>query len=115
MKYEQLAGVGLMLGAALLAAISQILLKKSANRSYMTKMEEYLNPLVIGGYALLFCTTWISVLALRWLPLSMASALDVVGQIFVPALSFFALGERINRRKLLGMAVIVAGILIFFA
>lgn len=115
MQHEQLAGVGLMLGSALIASVSQVLLKKSAGHCYMTKLREYLNPLVIGGYTLLLCTTLINVLALRWVPLTLASALDASGQIFVPILSFLVLGERISRRKLLGMAIIVTGILIFFA
>ncbi len=104
-----------MLGSALIASVSQILLKKSAGRNHMTKLREYLNTLVISGYALLFCTTFINVLALRWVPLTLASALDASGQIFVPILSFLVLGEKISSRKLLGMAIIFIGILIFFA
>jgi len=115
MNYEQIAGIGLLLVSVWIAAVSQILLKQSANRSYLTKIQEYLNPLVIGGYALLLCTTLINVFAMRWVPLSLSSALDASGQVFVPLLSFVVLKEPISRRKLRGMAIIVAGILIFFA
>lgn len=113
MDNKTLAGVLMLLGSVFIAAFSQILLKCSARRQYTGQIAEYLNPLVMIGYILLMGTTFINVLALRWVPLSLASALDASGQIFVPLLSFFILNEKISRKKILGMIVIVIGILFF--
>ena len=43
----------LYLASVTIAAFSQFLLKKSANRSHDSFLKEYLNPYVIGGYGLL--------------------------------------------------------------
>ena len=113
-SYSYLLGVSLILLATFITAVSQIMLKKSAQKTYKEQIEEYVNPLVIGGYILLLGTTLISVLALRFIPMTLAAALDSTGQIFVPMLSFLILKERINRQKLIGMAVIIIGLVIYF-
>ncbi|MCI9364965.1 MAG: EamA family transporter [Oscillospiraceae bacterium] len=114
MKYEYLPGMLLLLSSVFLASIAQILLKRSASRQYTEKIREYLNPLVIGGYGIMLGTTVLSILALRWIPLCMSAGLDACGQIFVPLLSWFLLREKINKKKWLGIFVIIIGILIFF-
>ena len=113
-SYSYLLGVSLILLATFITAVSQIMLKKSAQKTYKEQIAEYVNPLVIGGYILLLGTTLISVLALRFIPMTLAAALDSTGQIFVPMLSFLILKERINRQKLIGMAVIIIGLVIYF-
>ena len=113
MDDRQILGAALILGATLLASVSQVLLKRSANMQHAARYAEYLNVFVISGYFLLFCTTIINVFALRWVPLSLAVALDASGQIFVPLLSRIFLGEDICRKKILGMVVIIIGISIF--
>ena len=114
MDYSYLLGVGLVLTGTFITAISQIMLKKSAQHNYNNQLAEYINPLVVGGYALLLGTTLITVLALRYIPMSLAAALDSTGQIFVPVLSFLILKEHINRQKLIGMLIIILGLVIYF-
>lgn len=114
MNYSSLIGVFLVLMATFVAAVSQIMLKESAQKKYTSQIEEYVNPLVIGGYALLLGTTLITVLALRFIPMTLAAALDSTGQIFVPVLSFFILKEHINRQKMIGMVVIIMGLIVYF-
>ena len=53
------------------SSIGQVLLKKSANKEYDSTLAEYLNPLVIFGYALFVGSTLLSVYAYRGIPLSM--------------------------------------------
>lgn len=113
-SYSYLMGTCLVLLATFIAAVSQIMLKKSAQHKYEIPLLEYVNPLVIGGYALLLGTTLINVLALRFIPMTLAAALDSTGQIFVPALSFLILREHVNRQKLLGIVIIVVGLIIYF-
>lgn len=114
MNHKFWLGVLLILGSVILAGVSQILLKISARRNYSSGLAEYLNPFVISGYFLLLTTTFLNLLALRWVPLSLASGLGASGQVVVPVLSFLILKEKISRRKMLGMALIIVGILIFF-
>lgn len=113
-SYSYLMGTCLVLLATFIAAVSQIMLKKSAQHKYEIPLFEYVNPLVIGGYALLLGTTLISVLALRFIPMTLAAALDSTGQIFVPALSFLILKEHISKQKVFGMAVIIIGLIVYF-
>lgn len=114
MNNSYIIGVSLVLFGIFIAAISQIMLKKSAQKKYRSQIAEYINPLVFGGYALLLGTTLINVLALRFIPMTLAAALDSTGQIFVPILSFLILKEHINRQKLIGMSVIIIGLMVYF-
>lgn len=115
MSSEHITGSLIILVSVFAASVSQIFLKKAAGVQGADGLREYLNPLVAGGYTLLFCTTLLNVLALRWIPLSLASALEASGQIFVPLLSCLVLKEAINQQKLIGMLIIGVGILIFFS
>ncbi len=103
----------ILVGSVFIASVSQILLKKSADRTYSSWLREYLNPLVIGGYALLFGSTILTMIALREVPLSWSPVIESAGYIFVSVLGYFFLKERFSRRKLLGFAVILLGIFIF--
>lgn len=106
-------GAALTLASTFLAGISQLLLKIAAGREYTSWLREYLNIRVITAYAIFVLTTILSVAALRYIPLSLSTALAATGQIFVPALSWLVLKERITPKKALGMTAIVVGIIIF--
>ena len=67
--------LAIFLGAVLLAALSQVLLKKAAMRQYDSVWREYLNPQVIFAYALFFLATLIDVVAYRRIPLSLGPIL----------------------------------------
>ncbi|MEG1426998.1 MAG: EamA family transporter [Oscillospiraceae bacterium] len=99
--------------SVLVAAVSQILLKKSANKTYASPLKEYLNPMVIIAYGLFFLSSLITVLAYRYVPLSAGPILESTGYIYVAVLSFIFLKEKISKRKLLGMGLIIFGILVF--
>lgn len=103
----------LMLGSTLISSISQVMLKKSAQKSYASKIQEYLNPLVIFAYGLFFCCTFLSLFALKVVPLSMSPILESSGYIFVSILSYMFLKEKLTGRQILGIALIIAGITIY--
>ena len=104
---------GLMVLSSLIAAASQIMLKKSAQKQYPSKLREYLNPLVIIAYVLFFGTTLISMYALKVVPLSMSPILEASGYIFVAVLSYIFLKEKMTRKQMLGMLLIIAGIVVY--
>ena len=96
-----------------ISAFSQILLKKSAKKYYDSVIKEYLNPLVIIAYGMFFGCTLISVVAMRVVPLSMSPIIEATSYIISPLGCYLILGEKTTRKQAVGMAVIVAGIVVF--
>ncbi len=105
--------VCVLLFSVFISSVSQILLKKAANRTYETPLKEYLNPLVVGAYGLFFCSVILTMLALKHVPLSMSPILESTGYIFVSVMGYIFLKEKFTRRKLCGFALILAGVIIF--
>ncbi|MBP3854447.1 MAG: EamA family transporter [Ruminiclostridium sp.] len=95
---------------AFISAVSQIMLKKSAQKTYPSRLREYLNPLVIVAYALFFGCTLITMYGLKVVPLSLSPALEATGYIFVAVLSYIFLKEKLTIRQIIGMVLIAAGI-----
>ncbi len=103
----------IFLAAVLMSSISQILLKKSAQQEYENKVKEYLNVPVVIAYGLLFCSSFVIVLAYRGIPLNMGPVLEATGYIWVSILGAIFLKEHIKGKKMLGLLVIIIGIFIF--
>lgn len=103
----------IFLASVFLSSVSQIMLKYSAGKTYENRLKEYLNPLVIVAYGLFFGCTLITMYALKVVPLLMGPVLEASGYIFVAVLSRVFLKERISGKKMLGLGVIIAGILIY--
>ncbi len=98
--------------STLLASVAQVVLKKSANKSYDVWWREYMNVRVIGAYFLFFGSTWFTVYALRYVPLSFGNMLGASSYIFITILSYFFLGEKIGIKRAMGLVLIIAGIII---
>lgn len=105
--------VCLLLLSVFISSVSQIILKKAADKTYESTLKEYMNPMVIGAYGLFFCSVILTMLALKHVPLSMSPILESTGYIFVSVMGYIFLKERFSRRKLIGFALILAGIVIF--
>ena len=108
-----LAYSGVLLLSVLISAISQVMLKKSAMRKHTAAVTEYLNPLVIFAYTLFVAATLLSVIAYRGIPLSMGPILDATGYIYVTAFGVLIFHEKLNARRVLALALIIAGIVIY--
>lgn len=106
-------GIAIFLGSVLVASISQIMLKKSADRKYDRWIDEYLNFRVIFAYGLFFISSLLTVYAYKFVPLSLGPVLEASGYVFVSVMGYFILEEKIGKRKFLGLVVIIAGIVIF--
>ena len=96
-----------------ISAISQILLKKSSQKEYKSRLSEYLNPYVVVAYIIFFLATLCTVFAYKYMPLSMGPVLGAVEYIFVAVLSWFLLKEKISKKKLFGLLIIVFGVFVF--
>ena len=108
-----LAYAALNLFGVFISAISQVMLKKSAMRKHTSAVTEYLNPLVIFAYTLFVAATLLSVIAYRGIPLSMGPILDATGYIYVTAFGVLIFHEKLNARRVLALALIIAGIVIY--
>lgn len=112
MKTEMIYVV-IFLISVFIASVSQIILKKSANKTYENKLQEYLNVPVILAYCLFFGSSLLTVLAYKGVPLSLGPILDASGYIWVSVLGAIFLKEHLSKKKILGMAIIIIGIIVF--
>jgi len=103
----------LFISGVLIASFSQILLKMSAGKKYKAGYKEYLNWLVISAYFLFFCSMIIAVISYRSVPLKTGAIIESTGYIFVAVLSRLFFGERMSRKKITGISLIVIGFIIF--
>lgn len=106
--------VVLLILAVLVSSISQIILKKSASKSYNSVLKEYLNVYVITGYILMVISTVLVVLGLKGVPYKNEPIIESLGYLFVMILSNRILGEKITKKKILGNGLILLGILIYY-
>lgn len=99
----------------LACSLSQLLLKRSAGRQHRRWIFEMLNPLVIAAYAVFFASLIVNIWAMsRGLQLKELAMLESLGYVFVPLLSWLLLRERLSLRAVMGIAVIMAGIAVFY-
>ena len=96
-----------------ISSVAPVMLKVAANKTYDKKIKEYVNPLVITAYGIFFLSTILTMYALKFVPLTMSPIIESTSYIFVPVLGVFMLRERISKRRLLGMGIMVIGIFVF--
>lgn len=103
----------LLLTGVFISAVSQVMLKKASMKQYRSPIFEYLNPLVIFAYVLFFGTTFLSILAYRGIPLSMGPVLESTSYLYVTFFGVVIFKEKITRKKILGLALIISGIIVY--
>ena len=103
-------GAWIYLLTPLISAGSQLMLKRAADNPDYIGLRFYVNPLVILAYLLFFGCMVLNVIALQTLDLTVASVLEASGFLYVMVLGALYLHEAITPRKLIGNALIVAGI-----
>ena len=104
----------LLILAVLVSSISQIILKKSASKTYDSVLKEYLNVYVITGYVLMVISTVLVVLGLKGVPYKNEPIIESLGYLFVMILSNRLLGEKITKKKFLSNALILVGIAVYY-
>lgn len=103
----------LFLCAVFISSVSQIMLKKSASKKYGNKVKEYMNPQVILAYGLFFGATLCTVIAYKYVPLSLGPILESAGYFFVTILGMIFLKEKVGKLKGIGLLIILVGIIVF--
>lgn len=105
----------LLLASVIVASFSQILLKKSALKTYPSIWREYVNPWVIIGYGMMVLSTLLTVFAYRGVDYKNGPVIDSVGFLLVMLWSRSFFGEKITKRKVIGNLLILAGIFVFYS
>ena len=113
MTREMLPYLGLAILSVFVASLSQTLLKWESGKEHKSLIREYVNIGVIGGYALLALSMLLTMFAYRKLPLSMTPAFECFSYIFVTIFGVTVFHEKVTRKKLLALGLIITGILLF--
>ena len=102
-----------MIVCELLASVSQVFLKKSAQKEYPNFISEYLNILTIVGYGLLVLSMIVSIYCYKGLSYMGVVVMEPIAYIMVMFLSRFIFKEKITVNKVIGMCLIIGGIFVF--
>lgn len=103
----------IMLGGTVLTAISQVLLKQSANVPHKSFIYEYLNWRVILSYTIFVLVLLLNTYAFTHVPLKYGAVIDTLSYVFVLLFSYFLLREKITKQKLIGNLIIITGVFIY--
>lgn len=105
----------LVVFSVLAAAGAQMLLKQGAKKEYAPFWRQYLNPWVIGGYGIMGASLLLNVFCLsHGVQVKEVSIVESLSYLFVPMLAWLFFKERVTWRKAGAIAVIIAGVLVFF-
>ena len=104
----------LLVLSVLVSSVSQIILKKSASKTYNSIFREYFNLYVITGYGLMVVSTVLVILGLKGVPYKNEPIIESLGYIFVMFLSNRILKEKITKKKIIGNLLILVGIVIYY-
>ena len=105
----------LVILAVFAAAGAQMLLKQGAKKAYPSFWRQYINPWVIGGYGIMGASMLLNIFCLsRGVQVKEVSIIESLSYLFVPCLSWLFFKEMITWRKAGAIAVIMAGIVVFF-
>ena len=105
---------GILIIGVTVASFSQILLKIGANRPHVSQIRDYLNVPVICGYVLMALSVVCSMIAFRGLDYMSVPLMDALGFVLVPILSRLFFREGFTARKTAGIALIVAGMIVYY-
>ncbi len=99
--------------SCLISAISQVLLKKSAQKQYNSFFKQYFNAYVIIAYLLFFIVVFANTYILRIIPMTIVNPIaETLPYIFSIIFGFFFFNEKITIRKILGSIIIIFGIIV---
>ena len=98
-----------------IAAVAQMMLKKSASQGYSSVIHEYINPWIIGGYALMGISLLSNIYVMsHGVLLKEVGAIGALSYLFVPILAVFCFKEKFSKKQILAIGMILAGSVIFF-
>lgn len=102
----------LIVFGAFVASVSQVMLKKAADRTYPSRIKEYLNPLVFFAYILFVISAVMTMVAYKGVSISFGVLLESTGYVFVFLLDWLCLKGTVNVKKVIAVVLILVGIVI---
>lgn len=96
-----------------ISAVSQVILKKSAQKEYDSVIKEYLNVPVIVAYSIFFLATLLTIIAYKGIPLSLGPVLDSTSYVYIGFFGTKFFGEKLNRKKIISIGLIIFGIVVY--
>ena len=105
--------VGIMFFSAFLAAFAQMLLKKSADETHHSLLNNYLNIKVLSGYAVFFMTMLMNVYAFTAVPYKYGAVINASSYTFALFLSHIIFKDKFTWRAVCGNMLIVFGIAVY--
>lgn len=105
--------IAILIFSVFISAFSQVLLKKSALKTYSSFLREYLNIYVIPAYAIYFLAVFLDLLALRKVPVSFVPVAEASSYVFILLFGKIFFDEQFSKRKILAMILIMTGIVVF--
>lgn len=107
--------VALVILSVFAAACAQMLLKQGARQGYSTFIRQYLNVWVVSGYAIMGGAMLLNIFCLsRGVMVKEVSIIESLSYLFVPLMSWIFFKEKITWRKVVAVAIIMVGVIIFF-
>jgi len=102
-----------LLFSVLISCASQVLLKKSSQIRYDSRIKEYLNFRVILACSVFFIATLLTIYAYRVVPLTTGAMLEASGYFYVTIFDRIFFQRKITLRRVLALLIIVFGIVVF--
>lgn len=103
----------LMFGATFFTAISQVLLKQSAEKEHKSWIFEYLNWRVITAYGISFSILLLNTYAYTKVDMKYGAVIDTFSYVFVMVLSYLILKEKFTKGQLIGNLMIITGVMVY--
>lgn len=103
----------LLFSCTLFSAISQLLLKRSADMEHENWIREYLNWRVITAYSIYAIVLLLNIWAFTQVDLKYGAVIDTFTYVFVMVLSIWFLHEKIPKGRVFGNLIIMAGVIIY--
>lgn len=100
--------------AVFFSALSQVLLKVSANKEYRSTLHDYFNVHVISAYVIFLGCVLVNSIAYRGIQLKHGAILETLGYVYVLILDKVFFKQKITYNKVIGSLIIIVGIIIFF-
>ncbi len=113
MNKTKLIYAAVLLFGVFISAVSQVILKKAAMKEHGSFLEEYLNPSVIIAYSIFVCSTLLSIIAYKGIPLSLGPVLEATSYLYITLFGMKFFGEKINVKKAAALGLIITGICVY--
>lgn len=103
----------IMFAGTFFTAISQILLKQSADKTYTHPLLEYLNWRVILSYMIFAAVLLLNTYAFTKVEMKYGAVIDTCSYFFVMILSWIILKEKMTKKRIIGNLLIMSGVFIY--